>query len=150
MNENQIQIVSTFVHNDVTFGLDSEGKYWIITPVSPLPPSLPVNHEETTLKAKVSGILKKLGIPQHILGFNYIITAVSLIVSDPKYRQRITKILNPKIAAIHNSTPCRVERAIRHAIEHCDTNDLYFELFGTQESLTSKQFVITLANQFTN
>lgn len=142
-----MKIVSTFIHNDVTFGLDSDGKYWILTPVLPLPVPSEAN-EETTPEAKISVLLKNFEIPQHILGFDYLVTSVCLVAKDPKYRQ-IVDVLNPEVAKIHNTTSNRVERAVRTAINHCNTNGLYFALFGTKELVTSKRFIITLSKQLT-
>lgn len=146
-------IVSTFTHDGVTFGLDSAGKYWVLTPV----PTIPTfTQEESTaekeplLKARVSSILMKLGIPPHILGFEYVCTAICLTVTEPEFRISITKTLTPKVAELHFSSPSRVERAMRHAIEHCDVNELYLELFGTEKLVTTKPFIITLANKFAN
>jgi two-component system response regulator (stage 0 sporulation protein A) len=70
---------------------------------------------------KVSRHLDTLGIPCKLCGYDYIITAVCALVERPQWRRAITKELYPYVAKIHDSTPHRVERSIRHAIEvGCD------------------------------
>lgn len=61
-------------------------------------------------------MLIKLGVQQHLSGFDYLITAIKLVIEDNDYKFNITKKLYPKIAEIHNTTNAAVERAIRHAI----------------------------------
>lgn len=61
--------------------------------------------------------LKELGVPQNLLGYEYLATAIELALKDRKYIHSVTKILYPDIAKQYNTTLSRVERAIRHAIE---------------------------------
>lgn len=61
--------------------------------------------------------LSEVGVPPNLKGYRYIVTAVKEILKDETVLEGITKILYPNIAKIHNSTPQRVEKAIRHAIE---------------------------------
>ena len=65
----------------------------------------------------VEKILVELGTPAHIKGYRYTVTGLRLVVNNPDLIDVITKELYPQIAATHNTTPSRVERAIRHAIE---------------------------------
>lgn len=60
----------------------------------------------------------KMGIPQDILGYYYIMASVFYAIEDTNLVVRnVTKQLYPKVAELCDSTPSRVERAIRHAIE---------------------------------
>lgn len=68
-------------------------------------------------EAEISKVLLELGMPQHILGYQYIVAAIRLAVEDPKIINRITDGLYPAVASVCGSTPSRVERSIRHAIE---------------------------------
>lgn len=45
------------------------------------------------------------------------ITAVKEVIYNEDALEGVTKILYPDVARKHNSTPQRVEKAIRHAIE---------------------------------
>lgn len=61
-------------------------------------------------------ILLSIGIPPNLLGYLYLVEALQLILLNPFYLSHITKGLYIDIARKYNSTPQRVERAIRHAI----------------------------------
>jgi hypothetical protein len=65
---------------------------------------------------KLYQILHTMGIPSHIKGFHYIRAAVEIVLMDVSVLSSITKVLYPRIAEQWNTTPGRVERAIRHAI----------------------------------
>lgn len=69
------------------------------------------------LEAKVSNFLHELGIPANIRGYIYLREAISLVTEENELINGVTKILYPMIAKQHQTTPSRVERAIRHAIE---------------------------------
>ena len=66
---------------------------------------------------KVSEILHNLGIPSHIRGYQYIRDGILMIYKNEKYVNFITKEIYPELALKYDTTPSRVERAIRHAIE---------------------------------
>jgi len=56
-------------------------------------------------------------VPAHIKGYKFLRDAITLVVNKPEYLNAVTKELYPTIALMNNTTPSRVERAIRHAIE---------------------------------
>ncbi len=81
------------------------------------------NEEELKVEPnRIHNELLKIGIPPNLLGYAYVIEAMQLILSNPSYMHLITKCLYVDIARKHNSTPQRVERAIRHAINHAWLN----------------------------
>lgn len=69
------------------------------------------------LEAEVTSIIHEVGVPAHIKGYQYLREAIMMAVKDTDVINSITKVLYPSIAGIYNTTPSRVERAIRHAIE---------------------------------
>ncbi len=69
------------------------------------------------LESRVTNILHEIGVPAHIRGYHYMREAIIMAVSDIDVLNYITKELYPTIAKKCNTTPSRVERAIRHAIE---------------------------------
>lgn len=69
------------------------------------------------LEAVVTAIIHEIGVPAHIKGYQYLREAIMMSVEDPGMISSITKILYPTIAKRFQTTPSRVERAIRHAIE---------------------------------
>ena len=103
----------------------------------------------------VTELLHEIGIPAHIKGYQYLRDAIMMSVDDKEMLNSITKILYPSIAKQHGTTPSRVERAIRHAIEvawsrgKVDTID---ELFGYtvhngKGKPTNSEFVALIADK---
>lgn len=72
---------------------------------------------ELNLESRVTSILHEIGVPAHIRGYHYMREAIMMAVNDLDVLNYITKELYPSIAKKCNTTPSRVERAIRHAIE---------------------------------
>ena len=72
---------------------------------------------EENLEALVTNIIHEVGVPAHIKGYQYLREAIIMVVNDIDVINQITKSLYPRIAIKFNTTPSRVERAIRHAIE---------------------------------
>ena len=73
--------------------------------------------EGADLISEVSSILQELGIPPHIKGYQYLREAILLVIADLELLSAVTKELYPAIGKKFNTTPSRVERAIRHSIE---------------------------------
>ena len=69
------------------------------------------------LEQDVTDMIHEIGVPAHIKGYQYLRDAIMMSVEDPGMISSITKILYPTIAKRFQTTPSRVERAIRHAIE---------------------------------
>ncbi|MBP0979212.1 MAG: sporulation transcription factor Spo0A [Oscillospiraceae bacterium] len=69
------------------------------------------------LETMVTEIIHQIGVPAHIKGYHYLRDAIILSVENNDVMSSITKQLYPAVAKIHVTTPSRVERAIRHAIE---------------------------------
>lgn len=69
------------------------------------------------LEKDVTEMIHEIGVPAHIKGYQYLREAIMMSVEDTEMLNSITKILYPSIAKKFQTTPSRVERAIRHAIE---------------------------------
>lgn len=69
------------------------------------------------LEKDVTDMIHEIGVPAHIKGYQYLREAIMMSVEDIEMLNSITKILYPTIAKKYQTTPSRVERAIRHAIE---------------------------------
>ena len=69
------------------------------------------------LEQDVTNMIHEIGVPAHIKGYQYLREAIMMSVEEPAMISSITKILYPTIAKRFQTTPSRVERAIRHAIE---------------------------------
>lgn len=72
---------------------------------------------DDNVETVVSNRLNELGVPTRLKGYRYIITAVKEVLQNEEALEAVTKVLYPDVARNHNSTPQRVEKAIRHAIE---------------------------------
>lgn len=73
--------------------------------------------EKDNLEALVTNVIHEVGVPAHIKGYQYLREAIMMVINDIDVINQITKQLYPDIAKKFNTTPSRVERAIRHAIE---------------------------------
>ena len=78
---------------------------------------LPQVRSEQSLEAIVTEVIHEIGVPAHIKGYQYLREAIILTINDMEVINAVTKILYPAVAKRFNTTPSRVERAIRHAIE---------------------------------
>lgn len=65
----------------------------------------------------VTDIIHQIGIPAHIKGYHYLREAIMLAIQDNDMLESVTKMLYPAVARRFDTSPSRVERAIRHAIE---------------------------------
>ena len=122
--------------------------------LQPLRPFFACNGKRN-LETDVTNIIHEIGVPAHIKGYQYLRDAIILSVNDMEMLNSITKVLYPTIAKKHQTTPSRVERAIRHAIEvawsrgKMDTIDA---LFGYTVSTgkgkpTNSEFIALIADK---
>ena len=113
------------------------------------------NNALANAEIKVSNLLHNLGIPSHIRGYQYIRDGILMIYNNEKYINFITKEIYPELAIKYNTTPSRVERAIRHAIEiswERGDVDLMEDLFGhsvdfERSKPTNAEYLNTLADR---
>jgi len=105
--------------------------------------------------AKVTSVMHELGIPAHIKGYFYLRDAIIMVVDRVDLLSKITKELYPTIAEKYSTTPSRVERAIRHAIEVAwDRGNLEFieSVFGhtidrEKGKPTNSEFIAMVADR---
>lgn len=103
---------------------------------------------------EIRRILLELGAPDHLVGHPYVIRAILLVIGDRLYINNITFGLYPQLAVEFDTTPARVERAIRHLIEvtWCRGDlDILEKYFGNTVSAsrgkpTNGEFIARLAN----
>ena len=65
----------------------------------------------------MTAIIHEVGVPAHIKGYQYLRTAIIMVVQNADVINSVTKVLYPSVAKLYATTSSRVERAIRHAIE---------------------------------
>ncbi len=108
-----------------------------------------------SLDEKISRIFISVGIPPHIKGYGYLREGVKLAVESPDVINNITKKLYPMIGEKYSTTPSKVERAIRHAIEVAwargrigNINDLFgVQTYLTGEKPTNGEFIALIADK---
>lgn len=115
----------------------------------------PMQAPVPSLKNLVTAIIHEIGVPAHIKGYQYLREAICIAVRDMDVINAVTKVLYPEVAKRFNTTPSRVERAIRHAIEVAwDRGDLetlqkYFgyTVSNTKGKPTNSEFVAMIADR---
>ena len=108
-----------------------------------------------TLDEKISDIFISIGIPPHIKGYGYLREGIKLTVEKPYIINNVTKGLYPSIAKKFETTPSKVERAIRHAIEVAWNRgriEAINAIFGTRiylgtEKPTNSEFIALVADK---
>lgn len=80
-------------------------------------PAAPVFKQQPDLEVVVTEMIHQLGVPAHIKGYHYLRSAILHCIRDAEMLECVTKLLYPTVADEFDTTPSRVERAIRHAIE---------------------------------
>ena len=111
--------------------------------------------ENEQLKNRITAMMHEIGVPAHIKGYQYVREAILLAVEDMDVINAVTKVLYPEVAKRFGTTPSRVERAIRHAIEVAwDRGDLETlqRYFGYTVSLskgkpTNSEFIAMLSDR---
>ena len=110
---------------------------------------------QKVLDTTITAIIKEIGVPAHIKGYAFLREAIQMVYSDVELLGSVTKILYPDIATKFNTTPSRVERAIRHAIEvawNRGNYEVISKMFGyTVHHLKSKptnsEFIAMIADK---
>ncbi|GIP37589.1 stage 0 sporulation protein A [Paenibacillus sp. J31TS4] len=107
------------------------------------------------LDANITSIIHEIGVPAHIKGYQYLREAITMVYNNIEILGAITKTLYPAIAERYKTTPSRVERAIRHAIEVAWTRgniDSISHLFGytiniSKAKPTNSEFIAMVADK---
>ena len=112
-------------------------------------------NDKTSIETLVTGIIHEIGVPAHIKGYQYLREAIIIAVNDMDVINAITKVLYPQVAKTFQTTPSRVERAIRHAIEvawdrgDLDTLQRFFgyTVSNTKGKPTNSEFIALIADK---
>ena len=111
--------------------------------------------DKRSIESMVTGIIHEIGVPAHIKGYQYLREAIMIAVNDMDVINAITKVLYPMVAKKFDTTPSRVERAIRHAIEvawdrgDLDTLQRFFgyTVNSTKGKPTNSEFIALIADK---
>ena len=112
-------------------------------------------NKENNIEALVTNIIHEVGVPAHIKGYQYLREAIIMVINDIDVINQITKCLYPQIANKFHTTPSRVERAIRHAIEVAwgrGQQDIVENIFGYTISAakgkpTNSEFIAMISDK---
>lgn len=104
---------------------------------------------------RVAALLSELGVPPHFMGYVYLKDAITMVALDAELLGAITTKLYPSVAKLRQSTPHKVERSIRHAIEttwtrgNLETIDRLFAytVDAHKGKPTNSSFIARLADQ---
>ncbi|MFO7245851.1 MAG: sporulation transcription factor Spo0A [Thermaerobacter sp.] len=110
---------------------------------------------ERSVEAQVTALLHEIGIPAHIKGYQYLRESIMMVIRDVDLLGAVTKELYPAVARRFDTTPSRVERAIRHAIEVAWNRanvDVVHRVFGHTISAqrgkpTNSEFIAMVADR---
>ncbi len=113
------------------------------------------NYEISSIENDVTEIIREIGIPAHIKGYQYIREGIIMAINDMNMLNFITKLLYPSIAKKYKTTSSSVERAIRHAIEVAwgrGKIEVIEEMFGYTVSAgkgkpTNSEFIALIADK---
>lgn len=115
----------------------------------------PPMDELQALQRQVTAMIHEVGVPAHIKGYQYVREAIVIAVQDISVINAVTKVLYPEVARRYNTTPSRVERAVRHAIETAwdrgdlDTLQRYFgyTVSNAKGKPTNSEFIAMIADK---
>ena len=115
----------------------------------------PRRADKTSIESMVTNIIHEIGVPAHIKGYQYLREAIIIAVDDMDVINAITKVLYPQVAKTFQTTPSRVERAIRHAIVvawdrgDLDTLQSFFgyTVSNTKGKPTNSEFIALIADR---
>ena len=112
------------------------------------------NKKNRMREREITQVILALGIPANIKGYQYLREGILLAMEDMEMVNYITKMLYPSIAKRYKTTPSRVERSIRHAIDvawnrGCMENiDKIFgyPVYFQKEKPTNSEFIAFIAD----
>ncbi len=113
------------------------------------------SQQSNDLEVTISDVMREIGVPAHIKGYQYLRQSIILTVNDPELMHAVTKLLYPTVAKTNHTTPSRVERAIRHAIEvawdrgDVDVLSSYFgyTIQNSRGKPTNSEFIAMIADK---
>ena len=106
------------------------------------------------IRQQIDKALSDLGIPDHLLGYDYLQTAIEITLQNPEAVRCMTTFLYPSVARLHETKPPLVERGMRFAIEcgwdRCDLRmqETYFggKVNPNRSKPTNSEFVARISN----
>ncbi len=146
-------VASSYPFADTTNSIRHQGTIATLPVTTQSPSVLAVRGKQA--QQKITTFIHEIGIPAHIKGYQYLREAIILVYEDVELLGSITKTLYPEIATKFQTTPSRVERAIRHAIEVAWSRgnaDTISHMFGftvnvSKSKPTNSEFIAMIADK---
>ena len=118
-------------------------------------PQKPASKKSKGLDEKISNLFISVGIPAHIKGYHFLREAIKMTIDSPDIINSITKRLYPSIDEMYGTSPSKVERAIRHAIEVAwsrgkieNINTVFgIKIYSPNEKPTNGEFIALIADK---
>ena len=115
----------------------------------------PVKKSNNSLEIMVTNIIHEMGVPAHIKGYHYLRDGIIMVVDNVEVINQVTKQLYPDLAKKYKTTPSRVERAIRHAIEVAwgrgkldSVNNIFgYTISSNKGKPTNSEFIAMIADK---
>ena len=125
------------------------------TPQQPAPKPTVTSKRTRSLDEKIANLFISVGIPAHIKGYQFLREAIKMTIETPDIINSITKRLYPSIAERYQTSPSKVERAIRHAIEVAwnrgkieNINNIFgIKIYSPNEKPTNGEFIALIADK---
>lgn len=163
-SEKIIAVSSISEESFASLALASGADYYLVKPIRPNELLLKIEsvlrHSRTTAAGaatdrKISDIFMTVGIPAHIKGYYFLREAIKMAIDCPDIINSITKRLYPDVARRFDTSPSKVERAIRHAIEVAwnkgkieNINSLFgVKIYSSTEKPTNGEFIALVADK---
>ena len=121
----------------------------IVTEIAGSKSVLPSQDKAISLEEKITAFLHEIKIPAKLLGYSYLREAIKEVYEDPDLIGAFTTALYPNIAKKLESTPSRVERAIRHAIETAWKKNMQHSFYSMNfnSKPTNSDFIALIADE---
>ena len=118
-------------------------------------PAVNLKKQNKQIEEKITNIFITVGIPAHIKGYQFLREAIKMAIENPDIINSITRKLYPEVAQRFDTSPSKVERAIRHAIEVAwnrgkieNINSLFgVRVYNHNEKPTNGEFIALVADK---
>ena len=127
--DDTLYLISSAYNNDklISTVMNSGFDYFFLKPYSPeyfyciISSMLTISdiYRLNDMEKPVTDILREFRMPAHIKGYAFHRRAILMTIENPDIINNVTKRLYPAVAELFGTTPSRVERAMRTAIEIC-------------------------------
>lgn len=116
------------------------------------------SHAENNIESEVKSIIDGIGVPSHLYGYQYLIYASSLVVSDLSLINSMNRQVYSRVAKKFGTTPACAERSIRNAVEitwNKGNIEQLYKFFGRtindrKTKPSNSEFIMTVVNQYWN